>query len=46
MHRTESKRITAIRKHPLGEEVRVLVQRGSEAPRAVSGRHVSDYPST
>jgi PDZ domain len=37
---------TAIRKHPLGEEVRVLVQRGTEAPREVRARHVSDYPST
>jgi hypothetical protein len=26
--------------------VRVLVQRGSEAPREVRGRHVSDYPGT
>ena len=38
---------TAIRKHPLGEEVRVLlVERSSEAPREVRTRHVSDYPST
>jgi hypothetical protein len=37
---------TAIRKHPLGEEVRVLVQHGSEAPREARARHVSDYPST
>jgi hypothetical protein len=37
---------TAIRKHPLGEEMRVLVQHGSEAPREVRARHVSDYPST
>jgi S1-C subfamily serine protease len=38
---------TAIRKHPLGDEVRVLlVERSSEAPREVRTRHVSDYPST
>jgi len=37
---------TAIRKHSLGEEVRVLVQRGSESPRAIRARHVSDLPST
>jgi hypothetical protein len=37
---------TAIRKHPIGEEIRVLVQRGSEAPRVVPAKHVSDYPST
>jgi len=37
---------TAIRKHQLGEEVRVLVQRGSEAPREIHVRHVSDLPST
>jgi hypothetical protein len=34
----------AIRKHALGEEVRFLVQRGSEPPREVAVRHVSDYP--
>ena len=37
---------TAIRKHPLGEEVGVLVQRGSESPRAIRARHISDLPST
>jgi PDZ domain len=37
---------TAIRKHPLGEKVRVLVQRGSEAPREIDARHISDLPST
>jgi hypothetical protein len=36
----------AIRKHALGEAVRFLVQRGSEPPREVSVRHVSDYPKT
>jgi membrane-associated protease RseP (regulator of RpoE activity) len=36
----------AIRKHALGEEVRFLVQRGSEPPREVAVRHVSDYPKT
>lgn len=35
---------TAIRRHPLGEEVRVLVQRGLEAPREIRARHVSDLP--
>jgi len=29
-----------------GEEVRVLVQRGSESPRVIRARHVSDIPST
>jgi hypothetical protein len=37
---------TAIRKHQLGEEVGVLVQRGSESPRAIRARHISDLPST
>ncbi len=37
---------TAIRKHSLGEEVRVLVQRGSESPRVIRARHVSDLPIT
>ncbi|MBA3702853.1 MAG: PDZ domain-containing protein [Rubrobacteraceae bacterium] len=37
---------TAIRKHSLGEEVRVLVQRGSDSPRVIRARHVSDLPST
>jgi S1-C subfamily serine protease len=34
----------AIRKHALGEEVRLLVQRGSEPARDIGVRHVSDYP--
>ena len=37
---------TAIRKHSLGEEVGVLVQRGAESPRAIRTRHISDLPST
>jgi hypothetical protein len=37
---------TAIRKHPLGEEVGVLVQHGSESPRAIRARHISDLPGT
>jgi membrane-associated protease RseP (regulator of RpoE activity) len=36
---------TAIRKHPLGDNVRVLVQRSSGAPREIRARHVSDLPS-
>jgi S1-C subfamily serine protease len=36
----------AFRKHMIGEEVRLLVQRESEAAREVVVRHVSDYPST
>lgn len=34
----------AIRKHALGDEVRFLMQRGSETPREVKVRHISDYP--
>jgi len=34
----------AIRKHALGEELRLWVQRGSEAAREIRVRHVSDYP--
>ena len=34
----------AIRKHALGEEVRLLVRRGSEPAREIGVRHVSDYP--
>jgi len=34
----------AIRKHALGEEVRLLVQRGAEPAREIGVRHVSDYP--
>ena len=36
----------AIRKHAVGEEVRLLVQRGSEAPREIRVKHVGDYPPT
>ncbi|WDZ81768.1 PDZ domain-containing protein (plasmid) [Ensifer adhaerens] len=35
-----------IRKHALGDEVRFLIQRGSESPRELVVRHVSDYPTT
>ena len=34
----------AIRKHALGEEVRLLVQRGSQPAGEIVIRHVSDYP--
>jgi hypothetical protein len=34
----------AIRKHALGEEVRLLVQRGAGPAREIGVRHVSDYP--
>ena len=34
----------AIRKHALGEEVRLLVERGAEPAREIGVRHVSDYP--
>jgi len=36
----------ALRKHAVGEEVQLVVQRGSEPPREVTVRHVSDYPKT
>jgi hypothetical protein len=36
----------AIRKHALGEEVRLLVQRGSQPAREIVVSHVSDYPPT
>ena len=36
----------AIRKHALGDEVRLLIQRGSEKPRELKVRHVSEYPKT
>src|SRR5262245_40172726 len=36
----------AIRKHALGDEVGLLVQRGSETPREFTVRHVSEYPKT
>lgn len=35
-----------IRKHTLGDEVRLLIQRGSETPRELKVRHVSDYPKS
>jgi hypothetical protein len=34
----------AISKHALGDEVHLLIQRTSESPRALTVRHVSDYP--
>jgi hypothetical protein len=37
---------TALRKHQLGDEVRLLIQRGSESPRELKVRHVSDYPKS
>lgn len=36
----------AIRKHALGEQVRLLVQRGSDTASELVVRHVSDYPKT
>jgi len=36
----------AIRKHALGEEVRLLVRRGSQPAGEIGVRHVSDYPET
>lgn len=36
----------AIRKHSLGDEVCLLIQRGSENPRELKVRHVSDYPKS
>jgi S1-C subfamily serine protease len=36
----------AIRKHALGDEVRLLIQRGSETPRELKVRHVSEYPKS
>jgi len=36
----------AFRKHAIGEEVRLMVQRESDAARGVIVRHVSDYPPT
>jgi membrane-associated protease RseP (regulator of RpoE activity) len=35
----------AIRKHALGDEVRLLIQRGSQTPRELKVRHVSEYPN-
>ena len=34
---------TALRKHAIGEQVRLLVQSGSAAPRELAVDHVSDY---
>jgi len=34
----------ALRKRTLGDEVRLLIQRGSEAPREFIVRHAGDYP--
>jgi hypothetical protein len=36
----------ALRKRTLGDDVRFLIQRGSESPRELIVRHVSDYPKT
>jgi len=36
----------AIRKHLLGEEVRLFVQRGSEPPKEIRAKYVNDYPRT
>lgn len=36
----------AIRKHALGDEVGLLIQRGSETPRELKCQHVSEYPKT
>ncbi|RWA87142.1 PDZ domain-containing protein [Mesorhizobium sp.] len=36
----------AIRKHSLGDEVGLLIQRGSETPREFKCQHVSEYPKT
>jgi len=36
----------AIRKHAVGDDVRIAVQRGSEPPHEVTVRHASDYPKT
>lgn len=35
----------SIRKHALGEEMRLLIQRGSEQPRELRVQHVGDYPT-
>ena len=34
----------ALRKHALGDEVRLLIQRSSESPRELIVRHAGDYP--
>lgn len=36
----------AIRKHALGDEVCLLIQRPSDSPRELTVRHVSDYPKS
>lgn len=36
----------AIRKHALGDEVCLLIQRDSQSPRELNVRHVSDYPKS
>ena len=36
----------ALRKHTLGDEVRLLIQRGSESPRELFVRHAGDYPKS
>lgn len=44
--RTTDEIQAVIRKHSLGDGVRLLIQRGSETPRELIVRHVSDYPKT
>ncbi len=36
----------ALRKRTVGDEVRFLIQRGSESPRELIVRHAGDYPKT
>lgn len=36
---------TALRKHGLGDEVRLKIQRGTQAAREITVRHLSDYPN-
>lgn len=36
----------AIRKHPIGGDVRLLVKRSLQAPREIQVKHVGDYPET
>ncbi len=36
----------ALRKRTLGDEVRLLIQRGSESPRELIVRHAGDYPKS
>jgi PDZ domain len=36
----------ALRKRKLGDEVRILTQRGSESPSELKVRHAGDYPKT